>query len=197
MCGPGVVKRTDQRLHDTCGAVEGAQIRPAFQRMGQRQMPGATRCGLVVVKTEMGRKWYSWRSPSASSVSCGCFVDWIDVDNNERLRCAGTDIRGEPRATRPCVLSNVRIDRINEVNRRAEYPVDAKWQSACTSADWRRAGQNHCFAWSRFQIVLLPHARKVESVARQGDSAFGTVAPSSRATTIAIFRINSGRNAIR
>ena len=37
--GPRTVQRTDQRLHDTGGAVDGAQIRPCFQRMRLRNMP--------------------------------------------------------------------------------------------------------------------------------------------------------------
>ena len=50
--GAGVVKRPDQRLHDAGGALESAQIRPALERVGQRQMPLAARARLVVMEAQ-------------------------------------------------------------------------------------------------------------------------------------------------
>ena len=67
MLSADAVERRDHRLDDGDGAVDGPGVAPAFQRMRQRQMPGAERRGLVAVKAGMeafGPAATSRRKPS-------------------------------------------------------------------------------------------------------------------------------------
>ena len=67
-----VVERPDQRLDDARGAVIGAHVGPAFQGVGERQMPGAARRRLVAIEPECAENGTaamaspSPRSPGAS-----------------------------------------------------------------------------------------------------------------------------------
>ena len=48
-----VIKRSNQRLNDTHGAVISASITPGFQKMCLRDVPVAERGGLVIVEAEV------------------------------------------------------------------------------------------------------------------------------------------------
>ena len=96
MRGTGIVKRPDQRLDDAGSAVEGADIGPVFERMRQRQMPGAAGCGLVTVEPEMDRKRCGGDGIGKRKIARRV-VGWIDANYNECFDVTGMEIGSRAR----------------------------------------------------------------------------------------------------
>ena len=88
-----VIERTDQRLNDARGAVEGAQIGPALERMRQRQMPTAKRRRLVVVARRDARRRRRVSSAFANIEAAGGVISRIGVEDEQASRRGRRAIR--------------------------------------------------------------------------------------------------------
>src|SRR5579871_1808538 len=86
-----VVEWTDPRLDDAGGPLVRAQVRPAFERMRQWQMPRAALRGFVVIKSDMrGERNRSDRVGDLHVT--GCVVDGVGAKNDQCLQLLGMNV---------------------------------------------------------------------------------------------------------
>ena len=96
----------------------GADVGPAFEHMGQRQVPGAAGGGLVAVKTEMRGERRRRNDVGRAPVRPACHrPDWqptiISVSICPVTQCPRLRVRSDSRVT-----GRDRIDRRDEIDRR-------------------------------------------------------------------------------
>ncbi len=109
-----VVERRDQRLHERDGAVDGAQVAPALERVRGRQVPVAALGRLVEVEAVMDAQRHLVERLGEVEVG-GRVVDRVAARNHEHLDLAGphlADERAQVRVSRRggCLLGELRVD---------------------------------------------------------------------------------------